>query len=173
MKKMKRFVAILLAGVLALAMLTACGEEAVPSLGQRAENLMIDTFNKAYNTTYQNDADLKNQLNAILDKIDENGEIAASALPKTKVSGLPGNVVDNKDGTGTFTIFVVAQGVNSDQSKYQAIEVTEEKLGSADTSKIAGSFNMKPDAIGVATVVKNGKTYIGVSYKMTLKAKFE
>ena len=31
MKKMKRFVAILLASVLALAMLTACGEEAPQS----------------------------------------------------------------------------------------------------------------------------------------------
>ena len=37
MKKMKRLVAILLASVLALAMLTACGEEAPQSLGQRAD----------------------------------------------------------------------------------------------------------------------------------------
>ena len=47
-EKNETFVAILLASVLALAMLTACGEEAPQSLGQRAENLMIESFNKAY-----------------------------------------------------------------------------------------------------------------------------
>lgn len=173
MKKMKRFVAILLAGILALAMLTACGEEAVPTLGQRAEKMVLDSFNKAYNASFQNDADLKNQLNAILDKIDENGEIDASAvkaIADARVNGLPGKAVINEDGTGTFTAYIIAQGMNGD--KYQAIEVTEEKLASADTSKIAGNTNTKPDAIGVATIVKNGKTYIGVSYKMTMKVKF-
>ena len=80
MKKMKRLVAILLASVLALAMLTACGEEAPQSLGQRAENLMIESFSKAYDTTYQNDADLKNKVGAMLNQIDENGEIDIDAL---------------------------------------------------------------------------------------------
>lgn len=85
MKKMKRLVAILLASVLALAMLTACGEEAPQSLGQRAENLMIESFNKAYDTTYQNDADLKNKVGAMLNQIDENGEIDIASLNKSKM----------------------------------------------------------------------------------------
>ena len=89
MKKMKRLVAILLASVLALAMLTACGEEAPQSLGQRAENLMIESFNKAYDTTYQNDADLKNKVGAMLNQIDENGEIDIASLKKSKIYGLP------------------------------------------------------------------------------------
>ena len=94
MKKMKRLVAILLASVLALVMLTACGEEAPQSLGQRAENLMIESFNKAYDTTYQNDADLKNKVGAMLNQIDENGEIDIASLNKSKMYGLPCDVVD-------------------------------------------------------------------------------
>ena len=96
MKKMKRFVAILLASVLALAMLTACGEEAPQSLGQRAENLMIESFNKAYDTTYQNDADLKNKVGAMLNQIDENGEIDIASLNKSKIYGLPCNGVQRE-----------------------------------------------------------------------------
>ena len=164
MKKMKRLVAILLASVLALVMLTACGEEAPQSLGQRAENLMIESFNKAYDTTYQNDADLKNKVGAMLNQID--------ALKKSKIYGLPCDVVDNKDGTGTFTVYVIAQGINADKTKYKAIEVTEELLSQANANNVNKISSQKPEAVGAASIVKNGKTYVGVAYRMTVKTNF-
>ena len=173
MKKMKRLVAVLLAGILALAMLTACGEEAQPSLGQRAENLMIESFNKAYDTTYQNDADLKNKVGAVLNQIDENGEIDIASLNKSKIYGLPCDYVDNKDGTYTFTVYVVAQGINADKTKYEAIEVTEEMLSKANANSTDKLSSQKPEAVGAASIVKNGKTYVGVAYKMTLKVRVE
>lgn len=164
MKKMKRLVAILLASVMALVMLTACGEEAKPSLGQRAENLMIESFNKAYDTTYQNDADLKNKVGAMLNLIDENGEIAvADVKTSATFSIFPCDVVRNADGTGTFTVYVIATEKNN--MKYKAIEVTEEMLNNANSADKVSS--QKPEAVGVASIVKNGKTYIGVAYKMT------
>lgn len=172
MKKMKRLVAILLASVMALVMLTACGEEAPQSLGQRAENLMIESFNKAYDTTYQNDADLKNKVGAMLNQIDENGEIDIASLNKSKIYGLPCDVVDNKDGTGTFTVYVIAQGINADKTKYKAIEVTEELLSKANANNADKISSQKPEAVGAASIVKNGKTYVGVAYRMTVKANF-
>ena len=172
MKKMKRLVAILLASVLALVMLTACGEEAPQSLGQRAENLMIESFNKAYDTTYQNDADLKNKVGAMLNQIDENGEIDIASLNKAKICGLPCDVVDNKDGTGTFTVYVIAQGINADKTKYKAIEVTEELLSQANANNVNKLSSQKPEAVGAASIVKNGKTYVGVAYRMTVKTNF-
>lgn len=177
MKKMKRLVAILLASVLALVMLTACGEEAPQSLGQRAENLMIESFNKAYDTTYQNDADLndadlKNKVGAMLNQIDENGEIDIASLKKSKIYGLPCDVVDNKDGTGTFTVYVIAQGINADKTKYKAIEVTEELLSQANANNVNKISSQKPEAVGAASIVKNGKTYVGVAYRMTVKTNF-
>ena len=160
------------AAVLALAMLTACGEEAPQSLGQRAENLMIESFNKAYDTTYQNDADLKNKVGAMLNQIDENGEIDIASLNKSKMYGLPCDVVDNKDGTGTFTVYVIAQGINADKTKYKAIEVTEELLSQANANNVNKISSQKPEAVGAASIVKNGKTYVGVAYRMTVKANF-
>ena len=166
MKKMKRLVAILLASVLALAMLTACGEEAPQSLGQRAEKVLMDSLNKAYNTSYENDADLKNKVTAVLNKIDENGEIAATDIPLAYLEGsynFPG-YLEKKDNTYIATYLMVASGSGK---KLKALEVTQESLKNATSGPSTSSVE-KPDAIGVASIEKNGKTYIGVAMKMVI-----
>lgn len=166
MKKMKRLVAILLASVLALVMLTACGEEAPQSLGQRAEKVLMDSLNKAYNTSYENDADLKNKVTAVLNKIDENGEIAATDIPLAYLEGsynFPG-YLEKKDNTYIATYLMVASGSGK---KLKALEVTEESLKNATSGPSTSSVE-KPDAIGVASIEKNGKTYIGVAMKMVI-----
>lgn len=166
MKKMKRLVAILLASVMALVMLTACGEEAPQSLGQRAEKVLMDSLNKAYNTSYENDADLKNKVTAVLNKIDENGEIAATDIPLAYSEdgyNFPG-YLEKKDNTYIATYLMVASGSGR---KLKALEVTEESLKNA-TSGPSTSSGKKPDAIGVASIEKNGKTYIGVALKMVI-----
>ena len=166
MKTMKRLVAILLASVMALVMLTACGEEAPQSLGQRAEKVLMDSLNKAYNTSYENDADLKNKVTAVLNKIDENGEIAATDIPLAYLDGsynFPG-YVEKKGNTYIATYLMVASGSGR---KLKALEVTEESLKNA-TSGPSTSSGKKPDAIGVASIEKNGKTYIGVALKMVI-----
>lgn len=166
MKKMKRLVAILLASVMALVMLTACGEEAPQSLGQRAEKVLMDSLNKAYNTSYENDADLKNKVTAVLNKIDENGEIAATDIPLAYLDGsynFPG-YLEKKGDTYIATYLMVASGSGR---KLKALEVTEESLKNA-TSGPSTSSGKKPDAIGVASIEKNGKTYIGVALKMVI-----
>lgn len=166
MKKMKRLVAILLASVLALAMLTACGEEAPQSLGQRAEKVLMDSLNKAYNTSYENDADLKNKVTAVLNKIDENGEIAATDIPLAYLEGsynFPG-YLEKKDNTYIATYLMVASGSGK---KLKALEVIEESLKNATSGPSTSSVE-KPDAIGVASIEKNGKTYIGVAMKMVI-----
>lgn len=168
MKKMKRLVAILLASVMALVMLTACGEGAPQSLGQRAEKVLMDSLNKAYNTSYENDADLKNKVTAVLNKIDENGEIAATDIPLAYLEGsynFPG-YLEEKDNTYIATYLMVASASGSGK-KLKALEVTEESLKNA-TSGPSTSSGKKPDAIGVASIEKNGKTYIGVALKMVI-----
>lgn len=163
MKKMKRLVAILLASVMALVMLTACGEEAPQSLGQRAENLMIESFNKAYDTTYQNDADLKNKVGAMLNQIDENGMIA------TKDAIVFSYGVEN--GEQVVTMILAAQpNSHETNGKVPAIEVTAadlEKLKNNNDSMGRPSGAGEYKAAGVAAkTMSNGKTYVaaGITY---------
>ena len=90
-------------------------------------------------------------------------EIDIASLKKSKIYGLPCDVVDNKDGTGTFTVYVIAQGINADKTKYKAIEVTEELLSQANANNVNKISSQKPEAVGAASIVKNGKTYVGVA----------
>ena len=169
MKMLKKIAAAIMAVAMATLMLTACGEEAPQSLGQRAEKVLMDSLNKAYNTSYENDADLKNKVTAVLNKIDENGVIAAEDVPLAIAEDkytFPGYLEKKDDNTYVATYLMVASGVTSD-GDFKALEVTEESLKNA-TSGPSTSSSKKPDAIGVASIEKNGKTYIGVALKIVI-----
>ena len=77
MKKMKRLVAVLLAGVMVLAMLTACGGSFTPTSDvEKAEALYMDAFNTALGTNYENDADLEKLAKQVLDdSLNEDGTL--------------------------------------------------------------------------------------------------
>ena len=80
MKKMKRLVAVLLAGIMALAMLTACGGgggSAMPTDDvEKAEVLYMDVYNAVLNSNYTNDAGLKAKAKQVLDdSLNEDGTL--------------------------------------------------------------------------------------------------
>ena len=47
MKMLKKMAALLLAGVMAMALLTACGEDSAPSFGKQVEDAAIKAVNTA------------------------------------------------------------------------------------------------------------------------------
>ena len=83
MKMFKRFAAALLAGVMVLAMLTACGGGAgsgASTIGEKFENKYIAAINTLRGENaekLENDTDLRNKALAQLQKIKDDGTIAA------------------------------------------------------------------------------------------------
>ena len=57
MKKIKRFAAVLLAGIMALALLTACGGSGSdnPEFDAEVESAYLATLNKTFKTSFEND----------------------------------------------------------------------------------------------------------------------
>ena len=57
MKKIKRLAAVLLAGIMALALLTACGgsDPGNPEFDAKVESAYLAALNKAFGTSFQND----------------------------------------------------------------------------------------------------------------------
>lgn len=170
MKKMKRLVAVLLAGVLALAMLTACGGGDSKSFAQQVEEAYMQSYNASVdeNSKLQNDPTLRSRAMAMLDKIDENGMIA------TKDAVVFSYGVEN--GEQVVTMILAAQPSSQETNgKVPAIEVTAadlEKLKNSNNADDSSSSVGEVKAVGIAAkTMSNGKTYVAVG--MTYAEKVE
>lgn len=169
MKKMKRLVAVLLAGVMVLAMLTACGGAGTSEIGKKFE----DEYFKAMNSIrtekdLTNNIGMRNKALALLNYIDEDGMIDVD-----KAEPRP-NVEVSKDGkTVTVTILRVAVEGEPVNGKYVAKEITPEVIGNVaniptdpDPDFIATMNAVKK--IGIATKVINGKTYAAIAIELVI-----
>ena len=69
MKMLKKMAALLLAGVMAMALLTACGDDSAPSFAQKTEDAAFGAMKQATGIQV-NDADLKKLAESKIDLID-------------------------------------------------------------------------------------------------------
>ena len=169
MKMFKRFAAALLAGVMVLAMLTACGGgsgSGTSTIGEEFENKYIAAINTLRGENagnLENDTDLRNKALAQLAKIKEDGTIAA---PDANTS----IVTPSADGK-SVTVVMISVGTKGEPDKgvCQAKEITAESLDEI-TPDSAGSDVVEAlralKKIGIATKVINGKTYAAIALEI-------
>lgn len=173
MKKMKRLVAVLLAGIMALALLTACGGggSAMPTDDvKKAEALYMDIYNAVLNANYENDAELKAKAKQVLDdSLNADGTLKSG---KEITVTLPS---DNLFASTAITILVqpgskaIPYGMTSEQltttynNRQEALAEVRKNVGtSADTLKKSITH------LAVGAVKKGDKTYIAVAMKMDI-----
>ena len=169
MKMFKRFAAALLAGVMVLAMLTACGGgsgSGTSTIGEEFENKYIAAINTLRGENagnLENDTDLRNKALAQLAKIKEDGTIAA---PDANTS----IVTPSADGK-SVTVVMISVGTKGEPDKgvCQAKEITAESLDeitpdSAGADVVEALQALKK--IGIATKVINGKTYAAIAMEI-------
>lgn len=173
MKKMKRLVAVLLAGIMVLAMLTACGGggSAMPTDDvKKAEALYMDIYNAVLDADYENDAELKAKAKQVLDdSLNEDGTLKSG---KEITVTLPS---DNLFASTAITILVqpgsqaIPYGMTSEQlttaynNRQEALAEVRKNVGtSADTLKKTITH------FAVGAVKKGDKTYIAVAMKMDI-----
>lgn len=169
MKMFKRFAAALLAGVMVLAMLTACGGgsgSGTSTIGEEFENKYIAAINTLRGENagnLENDTDLRNKALAQLAKIKEDGTIAA---PDANTS----IVTPSADGK-SVTVVMISVGTKGEPDKgvWQAKEITAESLDeitpdSAGADVVEALRALKK--IGIATKVINGKTYAAIAMEI-------
>ena len=168
MKMFKRFAAALLAGVMVLAMLTACGGGAgsgASTIGEEFENKYIAAINTLRGEKaekLENDTDLRNKALAQLAKINQDGTIAP-----TDASTITGTLSDDKKFVTAVTINVLTDNKGEVvDGVCQAKEITPDSLGEI-TAEGAGKDVVEAaqavKRIGIATKVINGKTYAAIA----------
>lgn len=163
MKKMKRLVAVLLAGIMALAMLTACGggSSTPTSDVEKAEALYMDAFNTALGTDYKNDAELKKLAKTVLDEnLNKDG-----ALNNGKEM-----TVTKKDGNSVYTVVTILAQQGNKNVPYG---ITSEELANKDNVIVNVDQTTKKVTTGLAVgaVKKGDKIYVAIAMTKDMKLK--
>lgn len=174
MKMLKKMAALLLAGVMALALLTACGDDSTPSFAQKAEDATFASI-KAVTGIQVNDADLKKLAESKIDLIDtEKGTFDYQKSYSTEDSEkFLADLKSTGKGSMTMALPLMKDG-KMQNGTYEVMEITADNIGSlnqgTDTmhdllEKMASANGMsiKITKIGVAAKTVNGKTYAAIA----------
>lgn len=174
MKMLKKMAALLLAGVMALALLTACGDDSTPSFAQKAEDATFASI-KAATGIQVNDADLKKLAESKIDLIDtEKGTFDYQKSYSTEDSEkFLADLKSTGKGSMTMALPLMKDG-KMQNGTYEVMEITADNIGSlnqgTDTmhdllEKMASAYGMsiKITKIGVAAKTVNGKTYAAIA----------
>ena len=153
MKMFKRFAAALLAGVMVLAMLTACGGglSTPTSDVEKAEALYMDAFNTALGTNYENNnTELKDQAKQVLDtNLNDDGTLKSDGKM---------TVTTKKDGKLLTVVTILAQ-------KNAPYGITSEELATKDKVIVNVDDTTKKITTGLAVgaVKKGDKIYVAIA----------
>lgn len=168
MKMLKKMAALLLAGVMAMALLTACGDEAPSkSFAQQTEETVFSFYSKALGVE-KNDADMKKLAEKTLGYIDEDGVVTIHE--DMADSGKPVN------GKITITVAMPLPAPNTQVSlnakTYKAFEITPENLSQIQNAMGSVEAVKKLDGVtinkfGVAAKTINNKTYVAYAMEYT------
>ena len=180
MKMLKKMAALLLAGVMAMALLTACGDDSTPSFAQKAEDATFASI-KAATGIQVNDADLKKLAESKIDLIDvEKGTFdVRNAFDQEKMSGLNQELKENKVATVTAAFPLMKDGTMQNGGfEYEVLEVTADNIDALNKSTGAmqgmlneqfKQFGLTIKKVGVAAKTVNGKTYVAIALTMEIK----
>ena len=148
MKHLKKLAALLLVGVLALSLLTACGGSGSTSQDAQAEAAVMAAINENQNRSgkhkLQNSSELRKIANQDLDAAIKFGNLSSSFTVKSHT--------DLKNGSVVFTFIAKCDYKNTDLAK----------LIKTDTN--INSHHMdKWSEVGVVVRTVDGQTYIAIS----------
>lgn len=172
MKMLKKMAALLLAGVMALALFTACSDNSAPSFAQTAEEKMFAVLSESTGLK-ENDTEMKNLAAQTLDKI-KDGKVTKEVL---KVNPEDIEKVDNKyRAKVSLPIPDLKAGdyYDNNSKTYTVLEVTPDNLANVDTTQLTQMIaamkknGVEMEKIGVSAKTVNGKTYIAVGMQMSM-----
>ena len=171
MKMFKRFAAALLAGVMVLAMLTACGGGAggpgESEFEKKVQDVYMAALNKEYGTEWSNNSEVK--------------ELATEALSKIALTAITAEKKTEKNYVGAV---VCVENAKQNAQVYTAVYYEETTAGTitvnsdmVELMKIATDFvieagknnntKIEVTGLGVGTKTVGGKTYVAIGYKLS------
>ena len=176
MKKIKRLAAVLLAGIMALALFTACSDSnpGNPEFDPKVESAYLDALNNTFGTSFENDADIKR---LAIEHIEE----------KHGADSLTGRARCKTDGDETTVVRQVQLCFDTRSSKpdayvplfYQAANAQTITANRLNVQVLLSTVNKERDgakengitleltALGVGARTIGGKTYVAIGFELT------
>lgn len=176
MKKIKRFAAVCLAGIMALALLTACGGSGSdnPEFDARVESAYLDALNKTFKTSFENDDAIRAL--AVTHIAEKSGADSLTGSARCKTEGDEKTVVrqvqlcfDTRSSkpdayVPLFYQAANAQTITANRLNVQALLSTVNKeRGGAEKNGIT----LELTALGVGAKTVGGKTYVAIGFELT------
>ena len=176
MKKIKRLAAVLLAGIMALALLTACGgsDPGNPEFDAKVESAYLDALNKTFKTSFKNDDAIRALAVTHITEKSDADSLTGSARCKTE--GDEKTVVrqvqlcfDTKSSKpdAYVPLFYQAADTQTIKTDYTSIRVllntVDRELENADKNGIT----LELTALGVGAKTIGGKTYVAIGFELT------
>lgn len=174
MKKLKRLAAVLLAGIMALALFTACSDSdpGNPEFDPKVESAYLDALNNTFGTSFENDADIKRLAIEHIEEKHGADSLTGEMLWKTKGDGK--TVVRQvllccKGVEGTFVpLFYEAANtpnITPDKMSLRTLyRVVEQEI---ETAKKKTGRTLELTALGVGAKTIGGKTYVAIGFELT------
>ena len=176
MKKIKRLAAVLLAGIMALALFTACSDSdpGNPEFDPKVESAYLAALNKTFGTSFENDADIKR---LAIEHIEEkHGADSLTGSARCKTEGDEKTVVrqvqlcfdtkSSKPGAYVPLFYQAAdtQTIKTDYTSIRALlNTVNRELENADKNGIT----LELTALGVGAWTIGGKTYVAIGFELT------
>ena len=170
MKKMKRLVAVLLAGIMALAMLTACGgtgnDAATAKFEASVEQAYMAKLNEKFGENFENDAAIKKLAVEYIEKMANKETLTKDELwtkeePTEKTQNWVMICYDVQN-TGKY--------VMSSYEAAQAETITPKNIDTfwsfAQMKRANVAKKAKFTALGVGAKTINGKTYVAIGFRV-------
>lgn len=176
MKTIKRLAAVLLAGIMALALLTACsGSDAGnPEFDAKVESAYLDALNKTFKTSLENDDAIRAL--AVTHIAEKSGADSLTGSARCKTEGDEKTVVrqvqlcyDVRKSTkeNYVPLFYEAAKTEAIKANYTNVltlfKTVEKELGGAEKNGIT----LELTALGVGAKTIGGKTYVAIGFELT------
>lgn len=176
MKKIKRLAAVLLAGIMALALFTACSDSdpGNPEFDPKVESAYLDALNKTFGTSFENDDDIKR---LAIEHIEEkHGADSLTGSARCKTEGDEKTVVrqvqlcyDTKSSKPDAYVPLFYEAAKTAAIKANYINVqtlfktVKDECGGAEEN----GRTLELTALGVGAKTIGGKTYVAIGFELT------
>ncbi len=177
MKKLKRLAAVLLAGIMALALFTACdsSDPGNPEFDPKVESAYQKALNNTFGTSFKNDDDIKRLAIEHIEEKHGADSLTGETLWKTESDGktvvrqvqLCFDTRSSKPDAYVPLFYEAANTPNITPDKMSLrtlYHVVEQEI---ETAKKKNGRTLELTALGVGAKTIGGKTYVAIGFELT------